>query len=63
MIYEVLVRGKLSDNLIAEIGATHFEPSGTKTLIFVDVIDQAHLHGVLSRLADHNIRIERINPI
>jgi hypothetical protein len=61
--YEVLVRGKLSDDLIANLGARHFEPSRTKTLIVVDVIDQAHLHGVLGWLENHNIHIERVNPI
>ena len=61
--YEVLVRGTLSDDLIADLGARHFEPSRTKTLIVVDVIDQAHLHGVLAWLENHNIHIERVNPI
>ena len=61
--FEVLVRGRLSDDLLADLGARHFEPSRNKTLIVVDIIDQAHLHGVLARLESHNIHIERINPI
>ena len=61
--YEVLVRGRLSDDLITELGARRFEPSHDKTLIVVDVIDQSHLHGVLAWLENHNIPIERVNPI
>ena len=61
--YEVLVRGRLSDDLVAELGARSFEPRRGKSLIVIDVIDQSHLHGVLDRLQDHNIEIERANPI
>ena len=61
--YEMLVRGRLSDDLLADLGARHFEPSRDKTLIVVDVIDQSHLHGVLAWLENHNIPIERVNPI
>jgi hypothetical protein len=61
--WEVLVRGELSDDLVDDIGARHFERSRGKTVIFVDVIDQSHLHGVLGWLQDHNVDIERVNPI
>jgi hypothetical protein len=60
--YEVLVRGELSDDLIADLGGRRFEPSRGKTLILVDVIDQSHLHGVLAWFQDHNVEIERVNP-
>lgn len=62
-MYEVLVRGELGDDLIAELGARRFERTNGKTVIFVDVIDQSHLHGVLARLRDNNIGIERVNQI
>lgn len=61
--YEVLVRGELSAGLVADLGARLFEPCRGKTVIVVDVIDQSHLHGVLSWLQDHNIEIERVNPV
>ena len=61
--YEVLVRGELSDHLVDVLGARRVVPSRGKTLIVVDVIDQSHLHGILNRLQDHNIEIERVNPI
>lgn len=61
--YEVLVRGELSDELIADLGARRFEPLNGETLILVDVIDQSHLHGVLAWFQDHNIEIERLNRV
>ncbi len=59
----MLVRGELGDDLIAELGARRFERTNGKTVIFVELIDQAHLHGLLARLQDNNIGIERINPV
>jgi hypothetical protein len=61
--YEVVVRGELSADLVAELGARGFEPRRGKTVIVVDVIDQSHLYGVLGWLEDHNIEIERFNPV
>ena len=61
--YEILVRGKLSADLAQDIGARYFEPSKGKTVIVVDVQDQSHLHGILDRLGDLNIEIERVNPL
>ena len=61
--YELLVRGELTDDLAENLGARSFEPCDGKTLVIVDVIDQAHLHGVLGWLQDHNIELERVNPI
>ena len=61
--YEVVVRGALSDDLLSQIGARHFEPCPGKTLVIIDVIDQSHLHGVLGYLQDHNIDVERVNPV
>ena len=61
--YEILVKGELSGDLIADIGARGFEPGCGKTVLVVEIIDQSHLHGVLSWLQDHNIAIERVNPV
>jgi len=61
--YELLVRGELSEELLADLGARSFEPRRGKTLILVDVIDQSHLHGILDWLQSRNIAIERVNPV
>lgn len=61
--YEILVKGELSEGLVSDIGARSFEVSRGKTMLVLDIIDQSHLHGVLSWLRDHNIVIERVNPV
>lgn len=62
-VYEILVRGELSEAIASGLGARRFEPRRGKTLIVVDVIDQAHLHGILEQLRDLAIDIERVNPV
>jgi len=62
-VYEILVRGELGETTAAELGARRFEPRRGKTLVVVEVIDQAHLHGILERLRDLAVDIERVNPV
>jgi hypothetical protein len=62
-VYEILVRGELSEGIASGLGARRFEAGRGKTLIVVDVIDQAHLHGILEQLRDLAIDIERVNPV
>jgi hypothetical protein len=62
-VYEILVRGTVSEKLASGFGARSFEPRSGKTLIVVEVIDQAHLHGILEQLRDLAIDIERVNPV
>jgi hypothetical protein len=62
-VYEILVRGELSDALAATLGAKSFEPQRGKTVIVVEILDQAHLHGILESLRDQAIDIERVNPV
>ena len=62
-VYEILVRGELTEGVASGLGARRLEAGRGKTLIVVDVIDQAHLHGILERLRDLAIDIERVNPV
>jgi hypothetical protein len=62
-VYEILVRGELSEALASTLGARRFEPREGKTMVVVEVIDQAHLHGILEQLRDLAIDIERVNPV
>ena len=62
-VYEILVRGELSEALASTLGARRFEPREGMTLVVVEVIDQAHLHGILEQLRDLAIDIERVNPV
>jgi hypothetical protein len=62
-VYEILVRGELGEALAATLGARCFQPKRGKTVIVVEVLDQAHLHGILESLRDQAIDIERVNPV
>lgn len=62
-VYEIVVRGELSEAIAADLGARRFEPLRGKTVIVLEVIDQAHLHGILESLRDQAIDVERVNPI
>ena len=60
--YEIVVRGRLSESAGRDIGALRTEPRPKGTLIVIEIIDQAHLRGVLEHLGDHNIDIESVVP-
>jgi hypothetical protein len=68
---EIVVRGELSEHfastfLSERVGPTperaRVEPGDGKTVIEIDVIDQAHLLAILERLRDLSLEIERVNP-
>jgi hypothetical protein len=61
--YEIVVKGEPGAALVADLGARRFEPRRGMTVIIVDIIDQSHLQGVLARLHDGNVEVERINPV
>jgi hypothetical protein len=61
--YEILVRGNIGERLAGQLGARRFGASSGRTLLVVEVIDQAHLHGVLRRVGDLNVEIERISQL
>jgi len=61
--YEILVHGHLGEQLVADLGARRFQIRPDRTLLVVEIIDQAHLRGVLEQLGDLNIEIERVNPV
>ena len=60
--YEIVVRGRMSESAGREIGALRVESQPKGTLIVIEIIDQAHLRGVLEHLGDRNIDIESVVP-
>jgi len=48
--YEITVRGRLSDTLIAAFGGLTAESSATETVLSGEIADQAALYGVLERI-------------
>jgi hypothetical protein len=48
--YQITVRGRLSDTLIAAFGGLTATSSGTETVFSGEIADQAALYGVLERI-------------
>jgi hypothetical protein len=63
LTYEIVVRGALGQATLTDIGARAIAVGRGKTLIVLEIIDQSHLQGILGWLQDHNVAIERVNPI
>lgn len=48
--YEVVVRGPVPRQLLAELGATSLTEEPAHTVLLTEAIDQAALHGMLEHL-------------
>ncbi len=59
-VYEVCVRGELSDALIRELGATRRSP---RTTVVVPTVDRAALHSTIRRLEDLGLELLSIHEV
>ena len=61
--YRIVVEGELSDRFIATFAEMHLERDRGETALTGDVRDQAHLQGLLSRIADLRLALRSVTPI
>jgi hypothetical protein len=61
--YRIVVRGELSQRYAPAFEGMTVTAGDGQTAIVGPVIDQAHLHGLLSRLGDLGIELISVNPI
>lgn len=59
-VYEVRVKGKLSDTLVSDLNATR--KTDSDTAVIVEVRDQADLHSFMARIEDLGLKVISINP-
>jgi hypothetical protein len=59
-VYEIRVKGKLSDNIVRELQASR--PADSDTALTVEVPDRAGLHAFMTRVADLGLTVISINP-
>jgi hypothetical protein len=59
-VYEICVKGKLSDNLVHELHASRSADSDTA--LTVEVPDRAGLHAFMTRIEDLGLTVISINP-
>ena len=60
-IYEIRVRGELSDAMIGALGASR--PSKSETTIVVRVEDKAALHSAINRIEDLALELISVTPV
>ena len=61
--YRIVVEGELGDRFIATFAEMHLERERGDTVLTGDVRDQAHLQGLLTRIADLGLALRSITPI
>jgi hypothetical protein len=59
-VYEIRVKGKLSDNLVRELQASRSADSDTA--LTVEVRDRAGLHAFMTRIEDFGLTVISVNP-
>ena len=58
--YEVVVRGPVPQELLAELGATSLTEEPAHTVLLTEAIDQAALHGMLEHLRSLGLELLEI---
>jgi hypothetical protein len=61
--YDIVVRGRLSRRYESAFDGVTFEPHPRETTLRADVVDQAHLYGLLNRLRDFGIELVSVNAV
>jgi hypothetical protein len=61
--YHVVVRGEIDSCLVGPLEGMVEERGGPEPTMAIDIVDQAHLHGVLRALHERGIPIVRLNPV
>jgi hypothetical protein len=61
-VYRIVVRGELSPRYVPAFEGMTLATGDGQTAITGPVIDQAHLHGLLSRIGDLGLELVSINP-
>jgi hypothetical protein len=60
--YHVVVRGEIDSSLVGPLEGMVVERGGPEPTMAIDIVDQAHLQGVLRALHERGIAIVRLHP-
>ena len=61
-IYQIVVRGELSQRYVVAFEGMTLTPRDGQTAITGPVADQAHLYGLLGRVGDLGLELVSVNP-
>ena len=61
-VYTIVIKGELSDHFRSSFDGMTLHAANGETELVGDIVDQAHLQGVLSQLADLGLALVRVTP-
>ena len=61
--YRLVLRGELSDGFAREFEGMHMERVAGTTVLSGNVVDQAHLYGLLDRFPELGIELVSVEPV
>jgi hypothetical protein len=62
-VYRIVVSGELSERLAAAFEGMEIETGGGQTILTGEVIDDAHLHGILGRINGLGLTLVRLHTL
>ena len=60
--YRIVVRGEVTERFAEPLDGVVVESGGDKSILSVEIMDQAKLQGTLGWLYDHGIDLLSVNP-
>ena len=61
--YELVVRGELGERFAPRFEGMRLERIRGHTVLVGDVLDQAHLHGLIQRIQELGLELVSVNPL
>jgi len=59
---EIKVQGHLDKKWKSSFEDAEISHSGNNTILTLDIKDESHLHGILNKIRDLNLKLLSINP-
>jgi hypothetical protein len=63
MVYRIVAQSELSDRYAAAFEGMHMETKNGQTILTGEVVDQPHLHGILSRINGLGLRLLSVQDL
>jgi hypothetical protein len=61
--YRIVIEGELSERFASEFEGMNLKSGGGKTFLWGEIVDQAHLHGILARIQDLGLELVSVTEV
>lgn len=61
--YELRIEGRVSEDVSQDFSGFEVREAPPETLMYGEVVDDAHLHGILARLQDLGLRVTSFRTV